>query len=169
MTADGHRFETDHQPGSGSWDPLVGVAFSQGFRRGRSSLHGNVLYQLNSEGSQETTLGDLTLFNLAFVHRFAGAEDHVHATGGTGPHTHTETTWDGMIELNGEHRGRDETHGHVNENSGGSLIYFAPGLRVGFAGKWSAFAQVGIPLLDDPNGFQHDTDFRVVAGMGVGF
>ena len=166
LTSDGHRFETDHQPGSGSWDPLVGVALSQGF--GRSSLHGNVIYQLNNEGAQETTFGDLTLFNLAFVHRIGGAEDHAHAPG-TGAHTHTETTWDGMIELNGEHRGRDETAGHVNENSGGDLIYLAPGLRVGFARKWSAFAQFAIPIVDEPNGIQHETDYRVLVGMGVGF
>jgi hypothetical protein len=167
MTSHGERFETDHQPGSGSWDPLVGLAGSKGF--GRSSLHGNVIFQLNNEGAQATTLGDATLFNLAFVHRFGGAaENHPHAPD-YGEHTHNETAWDGIIELNGDHRGRDETAGVVNENSGGSLLYLAPGLRVRFAGKWSIYTHLALPIVDEPNGFQHKTDYRVLVGMGVGF
>jgi hypothetical protein len=166
VTTEGERFETEHQPGSGSWDPILGLAASKGW--GRASVHGNVIFQLSGEGAQATTLGDAVSFNLAFVHSLGGVDDHAHAPD-TGAHGHDETTWDGIIELNGEHRQRDETAGVVNENSGGDLIYLSPGLRVRFAGKWSAFAQVGIPILDRPNGFQHETDYRAFVGVGVAF
>ena len=41
--------------------------------------------------------------------------------------------------------------------------------RVSAAGRWGAFASVGIPILSDLNGIQTDVDYRVVAGIGVGF
>ncbi len=166
VTSEGDRFETEHQPGSGSWGPLLGLAGSRAW--GRASLHGSLILQLNTEGARATTFGNSTSYNVAFVRRFGGAEEHAHAPD-AGEHSHDEgTTLDGIIELNGEHCGRDETAGVVNENSGGDLSYLSPGLRVRFAGKCAAF-EVGIPILDDPNGRQHGTDYRVIVGLGTAF
>ena len=56
MSSDGERLETEHQPGTGSWDPLVGFAASK--RWGPVSLDGNALYQFSTKGAQDTELGD---------------------------------------------------------------------------------------------------------------
>ena len=39
----GDRFETEHQPGTGSWDPIGGLAFSA--RRGANAIGASFLYQ----------------------------------------------------------------------------------------------------------------------------
>lgn len=56
VSSDGERLETEHQPGTGSWDPLVGFAASK--RWGPVSLDGNALYQFSTKGAQDTELGD---------------------------------------------------------------------------------------------------------------
>ena len=67
----GERFETEFQPGSGSWDGLFGAAFTQ--RAGAWSFDGNVLYHLATKGAQETDLGDRFQYNLAVSYRLVGA------------------------------------------------------------------------------------------------
>ncbi len=70
----GELFETEHQPGSGSIDPLLGVAVTKNF--GRASLSGNVLYTKCTEGTQATTMGDIFAYNLAWGYRLGGPEPH---------------------------------------------------------------------------------------------
>ena len=53
----GALFETEFQPGSGSWDPLAGLALTQ--RLGAAwSFSANVLYAFAGQGAQHTDLGD---------------------------------------------------------------------------------------------------------------
>ena len=46
---EGERFETENQPGSGSWDGLLGAAYTQNF--GALSFDSNVLYTIVTEGA----------------------------------------------------------------------------------------------------------------------
>ncbi|MFT4560965.1 MAG: hypothetical protein ACI9BW_000703 [Gammaproteobacteria bacterium] len=159
----GERFETEFQPGSGSWDFLIGGAFSKTFRR--IGLHANLLYNATTEGSQDAELGDALFYNLAVV--FSPTKDHDH-----GAHEHSsfidEITWDLMLELNGEQRWRDNVQGIDDGNSGGSVVYLSPGIRASLQ-RFSAFFSVGYPLVDDSNGRQSDVDFRIMGGLGFGF
>ena len=59
----GERFEAEFQPGSGSWDGLFGVAFTQRFTAW--SFDANVLYQQVNKGTQDTDLGDRFHYNAA--------------------------------------------------------------------------------------------------------
>ena len=52
----GERLETEHQPGSGSWDPIVGAAAS--LPLGGVQLAASGLYQVATQGAQRTRLGD---------------------------------------------------------------------------------------------------------------
>jgi uncharacterized protein with beta-barrel porin domain len=45
----------------------------------------------------------------------------------------------------------------------------APGLRFTAPHGWSAFVSVGVPVVEDLNRLQTDTDYRVVAGVGLAF
>jgi hypothetical protein len=67
----GERFETEFQPGSGSYDPLAGLALSQ--RLGRWSFDTNVLYVFANKGAQRTNLGDRFQYNAALSYRLFGA------------------------------------------------------------------------------------------------
>jgi hypothetical protein len=78
--ANGERFEAEFQPGSGSVDYFLGLAFTKRF--GAWSFDTNVLYQFTSEGVQNTNLGDRFLYNAAVSYRmygFAGASGRMNA------------------------------------------------------------------------------------------
>jgi hypothetical protein len=60
---DGERLETEHQPGTGSWDPIAGAAF--GSEVGPFRFTASAIYQWSGEGAQQTRLGDRAQAGLA--------------------------------------------------------------------------------------------------------
>lgn len=60
-------FEVDEQPGSGSWDPFVGLSLSK--QLGKISVDANGLYKFATRGSRDSNLGDIVNYNLALSHR----------------------------------------------------------------------------------------------------
>jgi Putative MetA-pathway of phenol degradation len=188
VTDTGERFETEFQPGSGSWDGLFGVAVTQRF--GAWSFDSNVLYVLATKGAQQTDLGDRFQYNAAISYRVGslgrGGPMHLGAMpepmyhGGPGSHgktakahTHDEPaprgpTLDLVLELNGEWHDNQTVAGAKDANSGGHTLYLSPGVRVS-SGSMSAFASVGIPLVNEMNGYQVEADWRLVTGVSVGF
>jgi len=157
---DGVRFETEFQPGSGSWDMLAGASIS--VSNGNLGYHANVLYNLTTEGSQATKIGDALSYNLALTYRIGenhADHDHVHE-GGTG------LQWDLSLELNGETRDETEIAGVIEPNSGGTTVYVSPGIRIS-ANGFSAFLSYGIPVVQDQNGIQTDVDSRIVLGLSL--
>ena len=184
----GARFETEFQPGSGSWDGLFGVAFTQRFAAW--SFDANVLYHQANGGAQDTDLGDRFHYNAALSWRVTGGhgtpmgrmslgampEPMYH--GGPKPrghrHTHDEPATprgpalDLVLELNGEWHAHQRTSGVKDENSGGNVVYLSPGLRLSMD-KWSGFVSVGIPVVNHVNGVQAEPDWRLITGVAVGF
>ena len=171
--------EAEFQPGSGSWDPLFGLAMTH--RTGPWSFDASILYALATEGTQETDLGDLFLYSAAVSYRLSGLRSepspmfhgtHSHKPGDDGHgHTHTESTrtaLDLVLELNGEWHDKQETAGEVDANSGGSALFVSPGLRLS-VDNWSSYATVGIPVVADYNGIQSEPDWRISAGSSVAF
>lgn len=53
---DGERLDTEHQPGSGSWDGIFGAAFGTKF--GDFNLTASGVYHISGKGAQSTRLGD---------------------------------------------------------------------------------------------------------------
>ena len=131
---------------------------------GRFGIHGNLLYNLTTEGSRDTEIGDAFFYNLGIVYTLS-TDDHA----GAGHHDHSHIKWDIMLELNGEYRKKNEIDGDSDDNTGGDIIYLSPGVRVSSAANWSLFLSAGIPVHDDMNGRQTDTDYRVVGGAGFAF
>lgn len=165
--AEGERLEAEHQPGSGSLDFLGGISWSARLPFG--SADANLLGTLGTHGSQETTLGNILHYNVAISAKIAGAS-HPHTDPpGARPHTHSGVVGaDLIVELNGESRAKQRIHGIDDPNSGGNLIYFSPGVRVG-PESWSFSLSTGFPIVQDVNGVQHKTDLRLLAGLGVSF
>jgi len=161
---DGTRFETEHQPGSGSTDPLVGLALSKAMRS--VSLDADVLASFATDGTEDTNLGTRVNYDAAVSFRLGreAASEHTHEHGGA---AHTHFVVDGVLEANGDWRDQQTIAGVKDANSGGNLVYLSPGLRAGMEGRWSVSASVGIPVLQDWNGQQHDTSLRVLLGLGV--
>ena len=148
----GEKFEAEFQPGSGSWDPMIGLAATKRF--GLLSLDASILYNFGTEGSQDTNLGDTFLYNLALSYRVLQK--------GKG-------SLDLILEANGEWIEKQEISGVKDENSGGNTVFVSPGMRFTYDNKWSGYVSVGLPAIQDLNGIQNDLTIRTIVGVSVVF
>jgi hypothetical protein len=172
---EGERLETVHQPGTGSWDPVVGASAST--KMGAVQLTASALYQFSTEGGQDTRLGDRLQGGIALSHR-VGPAPHEHSDGHNHHHgdeldehheEHAHSTWDAFVELAGEWEGRQRQAGEVEQASGGKWVYVAPGVRFNTASGWSAGAAVALPVWQRIRESHPDNRFRLMLSMGRGF
>ena len=166
LTNSGLLLEAHHQPGSGSWDPLVGLAFTQGL--GPWSFDANVLYTFANEGSQDSNLGDIFNYNAAVSYRVLGSRadgDHHHSEAA---HEHP-TTVDLILEANGDWRDEVVEGGDVDGNTGGNVVFLSGGTRLAWGHSWAATLSVGAPVLEDLNGIQSEPVMRLLFGVSKAF
>ena len=162
---EGHRFETDHQPGSGSWDVLSGLALTQQWSG--ATLDSNILYAFTNTGSQNTNLGDVFNYNIALSIRLNNSGRN--PSGGFHSHlTGNPRFWDLSLELNGEWRDQATIAGGLQHNTGGNIVFLAPSVRYGWGDDWSAYFSFGVPVIKNLNGVQSDPKYRLFAGVGFG-
>ncbi len=163
---DGALFESEQQPGSGSWDPFVGLSFNRSFNG--IGISSNVLYTFVTEGQQQTDLGDIFNYNFAASYRaFSPEEGHRHQQ-----HDHGFGIIDYVdlvLELNGDHRERVEINEMSEENTGGHTLYISPGIRLSLGHSWSVYSSVGLPVVNDLNGTQSEPDYRLIGGISKSF
>lgn len=175
-SADGERLETEHQPGTGSWDPLFGA--SAATRLGRLRLTASALYQLSTKGAQNTRLGDRLQGGIGLSHHF-GRTEHHHPEGKHNHHQGDEldehpegdarSSWDAFVELGGEWEGRQKIGGEIERESGGAWLYVAPGARFNFASKWSAGAALILPVWQDIRASHPNNRYRLMLSLGRSF
>lgn len=180
LTQEGAPFDAEFQPGSGSWDPLLGLALTH--HEGKWSFDANVLYTLATEGVQNTDLGDRFQYNFAVSYHLTSLgsveQPMFHGAGlheeGDDAHHHghdheaTGPSLDLVLELNGEWHAEQVTNGISDPNSGGTTLFISPGLRFS-QDTWSSFVSFGIPIVDDLNGIQSEPDWRMLAGGSLSF
>ena len=174
-STDGERLETEHQPGTGSWDPIIGAA--AGTKAGAVTLSASALYQFSGRGAQHTRLGDRLQGGISLSHRFGEAphehqESHNHHHGDeldehAEPHPHS--TWDAFVELGGEWEGRQLVGGEVEQASGGKWLYAAPGVRFTSAGGWSVGGALAVPLWQDIRTSHPNNRYRLMLSVGRAF
>ena len=172
---DGERLETEHQPGSGSWDPIVGA--SAATNAGPLRLTASALYQFSTNGAQDTRLGNRLQGGVALSHRFGAAAAHEHAESLNHHHGdeldgHAEiphSSWDAFLELAGEWEGRQKVDGEIEQASGGKWVYVAPGVRYNHASGWSAGAAVAVPVWQEIRASHPDNRYRVMLSLGRAF
>ena len=132
----GDRFETEHQPGSGSWDGIAGGTLSRKFES--LTLGANVLYQFSGSGTADTTLGDRLNYGVTASYR-------VWSLGGHDRHevaSHLGAAFDGIMHHGGPHddgevghqhhsHGAEPIHDHADGGSGTAID-----LSLGLNGEW---------------------------------
>ena len=148
--ATGDLFEAELQPGSGSWDPMLGVAVSK--RWGKVSVHSNVLYFLSTQGTQDTRLGDTFYYNAAVVQTLLDGPAALSVS----------------LEGNGVYKQKEEVDGESKPNSGGNIVLLSPGMVLSY-GSFSGNLSVGIPIVQDLNGVQNDVGYRLLLAAGYSF
>jgi hypothetical protein len=172
---DGEWLETEHQPGSGSWDPIFGASGST--RLGSVQLTASAIYQLSTRGAQQTRLGNRLQGGIALSHRFGappprGFPSHNHHHGdeldehpGAAPHS----SWDAFVEFAGEWEGRQKVAEEVEQASGGTWAWVAPGVRFNAASGWSAAAAIAVPIWQDIRASHPNNRFRMTLSLGRAF
>jgi hypothetical protein len=169
-TSDNQRIETEHQPGSGSWDPIVGIALSK--RIERLSLHASGLYTVTTKGSQSTDLGNRAQASVAAAYRIGGKENYGDCDAIYEyfyPESRERWLGDLVLELNGQWQDKMQVNGITDASTGGVVLYLSPGARVSFDGRYSASLSVGVPVYQQLHGNQSEVDYRIVAGLAVAF
>jgi len=172
-SSDGERLETEHQPGTGSWDALIGAAFGKTF--GPMTFSASVLHQATGEGAQDTELGDLTRVGIALSRRFASVEEphHHHHDDGAAPHHHDAprgaASWDVFVELFGEWEGRQAINGEKEEDSGARAVWLQPGARYNSAMGWSVAGAIGLPIWQEVRPSHPDNGYRLTVALGRAF
>jgi hypothetical protein len=172
---DGERLETEHQPGTGSWDPIFGASGSVPL--GEVQLTASALYQLSTRGAQDTRLGDRLTGGIALSHRF-GPAPYEHSVTHNHHHgdeldeqleEHARSSWDGFVELAGEWEGRQKIGGEIEEASGGKWVWVAPGLRFNSASGWSVAAALAVPVWQEIRASHPDNRYRFSLSLGRAF
>lgn len=143
----GERLDEHVQPGTGSTDWFAGLSGSYQIDP-RSVLFASAQYRNTGRNDFGYQYGRITLLNLAYEHKL-GAR------------------WDGVIEANYRHAGRDQMDGSgtLDPDTGGSITYLTPRILFDAGGGWVLRASAQIPLSD--SGLYGHQDEKVVFNLGV--
>lgn len=151
--SNGEELEPSSQPGTGAFDGRVGLGYSR-FLSASTTLDASAAYTLRGtdDGFQ---VGDRLDLGVAVAYRF----------GAPGP---LARGWTIFGELTGVVLGKDEESGDANENSGGEILFLSPGARYRFESGAAISLAPAVPLAQDWNGEQIDTDYKVALTLSFG-
>ncbi len=156
---DGDIAEAGIQPGSNSYDLILGLSSRQEFsvpmlRGGYGTLpvFSSVIGQLNGPGTDNYRLGDTLQVNLGtsypLTKRF-GLLGQVNFL---------------LKDLDDKGRTGEEI-----QKTGGEFLYFSPGLEFRPAENWRAFALIQLPVYRRVNSIQLVSDYNVLFGASYRF
>ncbi len=160
---EGEKLEAVEQPGSGAVDFLVGLAGSrQVTDRLNVDLSGGYIFR--TEGPRDFEVGDRIDVNAAVSYVLSrGQKPHLHEDGQT--HTHNHPALSLGLELNFRHLLKDKEDGNKQSNSGGSTLFLTPNINIKLNETTTIYVAAPIPVAQDLNGRQQETDVKVLAGI----
>lgn len=147
------KLSSDDQPGSGSWDPIMGLSFSQIFKE-RFFFDSNLLYVLSTPGKQNTIVGDRAMFNLGLSTSFDKLSSKNFKTSIA-------------CELNGLWQEKVESYGIKDPNHGGLIISLSPGLKLNYKNKIINNFYLSLPIIQELNGEQSGLNIQL--GYNINF
>ncbi len=154
FTSGGERVEPASTAGSGAWDGMFGAAYTQSLT---PSVAVDVSAQYIVRGEKhDYRLGNRFDAGMALGWRFIGNAQSFP-----------------QVSLQGEATVRSVQKSKVSEereeSTGGTVLFLSPGLRVRFSehAAWSVGVQ--FPVLQELNGDQVETDFRLTSSLNISF
>ena len=148
--SNGEELEPSSQPGSGAVDYQLGLAWSR-YLTSHVTLDASGLYTLRTE-HDDFQVGDRFDAGLALGYRLTDDVKSFPNFGVSG-------------ELNAVWIGKDEESGVENDNSGGTTLYAALGARVRFDQTLALTIAPALPIVQDLNGEQAGTSFKLTAAL----
>ncbi|MGR3304313.1 MAG: hypothetical protein ACUZ8I_17685 [Candidatus Scalindua sp.] len=144
------------QTGSGSWDPILGAAFSN--QTLDDEWDYNLTYQFNTE-AHNFEFGDVLKYAIAYQKRLLPWEL---------PDEGIYTQFNAVLEINGEWKQKNRDMSGSVADSGGNTIYVSPGIQIA-SKRFVAETSFQIPVFQDLNGSQVETDYIAVTSLRVTF
>ncbi|MFQ5652069.1 MAG: transporter [bacterium] len=133
----GEFLDAHIQPGTGSWNFLLGLSFN--FVKNRFGLSSNVLYSLNSTGEagdDDYRFGNSLNADITAKYPIISGKRNLFLA----------------LGLSGEVRGREEIDGQTIANTGGEVFYLAPGVQMMLSRRLIVEASFLYPFYHNLNG-----------------
>ena len=147
----GAMLPPDLQPGSGSWDPFIGLAATH--EPGRWRFNAFVLYRHNGQGARDFSFGDEFFAEISAGNRF-WLEPY------PGPFMRLD------VMLRYRFAGRASDGGSLVHDSGGELMTIAANLAFRPQPPLDFQLAIEVPILQDVKGFQLEQDYTVFFAFG---
>jgi hypothetical protein len=140
--------------GSGSYDGMLGLAYSR-FLTARLTMDMSGQYTLRTE-AHDFQIGDRIDAGLAIAYRLTGDVEKF-------PQASV------FAEANVRHLFESTDAGVRDPNTGGTAVFLTPGFRVGFTKNVSFTFAAPIPVVQELNGTQLKTLFKMNAALTLSF
>lgn len=152
--ASGERLEPSSQPGTGAWSYQIGLAYSR-FLTSRVTTDASAIYTIRTphDGFE---VGDRVDLGVAVAYRLIES-------------IRSFPNYSAFAEVNAVWLGKDEASGEVNRNSGGWTVYLTPGGRVRFNENLSLTIAPSFPVVQELNGEQIESRFKLAVTLSVSF
>lgn len=150
----GERVEPSATAGSGSFDGMAGLAYSR-WLTPRMTLDTSAQYTFRTEAN-DFRLGDRVDAGVAVAYRLT-------------PDIEKYPQASVFAEGNLRHLFKSEEEGARDPNTGGTVLFLSSGVRVSVSRNAALTFSGQVPVLQDLNGRQLETDFRIVAALTVTF
>lgn len=144
------------QTGSGAIDGILGFAFTH--QTLNEEWDANLTYQWNNKAN-DFEFGDVLNYTVAYQKRvlpWVLPEEGVYQQLNL------------VLELNGEWQQKHEDQNGTVADSGGHTIYVSPGLQL-VSKRFVAETSIQLPVVQDLNGSQVETDYTVIASLRFTF
>ncbi len=148
--------DEDDMPPLGSGSTNYYFTTVAGFIKNRIGIYLEGIYNLNT--SNDTfDLGNSFNYNLAFGYRLLPKVYE----------TYPSPQLNGFLELNGTTVNKNSLDDQSLQNSGGTTIFLSPGIQYIGGRRWLIEAAFQYPIVNEPNGTQLATDWRVSLGTRI--
>lgn len=153
-TSEGERAEPPSMPGSGAWDGMFGVAYTFAIAP-RLSLDASAQYILRGEHF-DYRIGNRFDAGVALGWKIFGEAK-----------SFPQASLMGEVLVRSIEKG--ESNGDELENTGGTTLLLAPGLRISFCESLALSVSVQLPVIQKLNGEQVESNFRVSSALTFTF
>ena len=141
---------------SHSTDFVLGSVYT--LQTGRHELDADLLYKINTE-ARDLELGDRLRYDLAYELRLFPQE---------WPERGTPSQLYGVLEINAESAEKALSGGVELDDTGGTVVFVSPGIQW-VSQRVIYEASLQLPVVQNLNGDQVETDFAATAGIRVQF
>jgi hypothetical protein len=148
------QVEPSATAGTGAWDGLAGLAYTVPLSAALT-LDASALYTFRGE-RYDYRLGNRLDFGTSLAWSVCGDAK-------TFPQVSL------VAEATLRHIAKSEEEGAKDGNTGGTVLFLSPGVKVSFTEKIAGSIGIQLPVLQDLNGRQVETQFRLITGVSIAF